>query len=349
MDLIKKNWGFLVYAIICLVVGIVLIVQCVRAGKTLKEAKNQHQQEMAFFDSVKKANLKLSPENINRAEQNKKLAEEQFQAFLEQLKKQYRLQVNLPRDPIEAVRTLRDEITAIRRRLDEKGITYGQGASSFTFDYYAKLDTLPPVTDLPKIFRHLKLIKIVIENVIEAELLSIDAITRPLNMQIMQEDLYTYTPIEINVTGSLNNTQKFINQMNSNKNCLFFLRELELIAPDELTDVGATLKDALFGTGATGGMGMGIGGGGEDFEAMGMGMGMGMGGPQRPGGRQPGRQFQPAPDMMPGEAGPLVNRAAAGTMAGPPPKRQDLLVFMPKQVSWRIRFDMVDFNLETEE
>ena len=53
--------------------------------------------------------------------------------------------------------------------------------------------------------------------------------------------------------------------------------------------------------------------------------------------------------MMDGGAGPLDSRAAAGTALGPPPKRQDLLVFKPKLVSWRIRFDMVDFNLETEE
>lgn len=54
--------------------------------------------------------------------------------------------------------------------------------------------------------------------------------------------------------------------------------------------------------------------------------------------------------MMAGEIGQLDNRTAAGTtMVGPPPKRQDLLVFKPKLVSWRIRFDMVDFNLETEE
>ena len=334
MDLIKKNWGFLVYATVCLAVGILLIAQCLRAGKTLKEAQTQHQQEMDFFDGVKKANLKLSPDNINLAEQNKKLAEDQFQTFLNKLKEQFHLKVTLPRDPIEAVRTLRDEIASIQKTLDEKGITYSQNAAYFTFDYYAKLDTLPPVSDLPKIFRHLELIKVVISKVVEAELLSIDALSRPLNLQVMQEDLYTYTPIEINVTGTLNSTQKFINLMNTNQNCLFFLRELEVVAPDEYSDLGATMKDALFGQADRLG--------GEGFEAMG----------QRPGGRQAGRPFLPGnPNdmMMAGEMGPQDGRTAMAATIAVPLKRQDLLVFKPKTASWRIRFDMVDFNLETEE
>ncbi len=326
MDLIKKNWGFLVYAAICLVVGAFLILQCLRAGKTLKDAQAQHQQELDFFAGVKKANLKLTTDNINLAEQNKTLAAEEFENFKKKLAEQYHLNVTVPGTPPEAVRTLRDEITTLQKTLEDKGIVYAQNAAFFTFDYYAKLDTLPPVSDLPKIFRHLELIKVVISKVVEAELLSVDAISRPLNLQVMQEDLYIYTPIEINVTGTLNSTQKFINLMSTDQKCLFFLRELEVVAPDEYTDLGSTMKDALF----------------SQAGSFGGDMGGDMG---------RGRAFNPANAMAGGEAGPMDGTAGTDSRAAiaVPLKRQDLLVFKPKTASWRIRFDMVDFNLETEE
>jgi len=331
MDLLKKNWGFLVYATICLVVGVVLLMQCLKAGKNLTAEKNKHRQAIDFFESVKKANLKLTTENINLAEQNKSLAEEEFESLRQKLAEQFRLPVKVPGTPPEALRALREEINNMQKMLQDKGISFSQNATYFTFDYYAKLDTLPPVSDLPKIFRHLELVKAVVSKVVEAELLSLDAITRPLNLQMMQEDLYTCTPIEVNVSGSLASTQKFINLMNTVPNCLFFLRELEVVAPDEYSDLGNTLKDTLFREADRMR--------GEAFD------GPEFGGRGRPPRGRGGRW--PAPEMAGAEMDSTEGRMGAFPVA--PPKRQDLLVYKNKIASWRLRFDLIDFNLESEE
>ena len=100
--------------------------------------------------------------------------------------------------------------------------------------------------------------------------------------------------------------------------------------------------------------------GGRAGAGMGMGMGMdGMGGMvgmdgMAPGRRRPGMGMNPGMGMdgmgmdgmgmNPGMAG---QGAAANAAMLPPPKRQDYLVFAPKQVTLNVRLDLIEFNSQT--
>ena len=353
MDFVKKNWGFLAIAVVCFVVAIGIIVYWLQANKTLAAHQAETAKQLEFFDRVKGSNIKLSQDNITVTENNLRIATEHFNNLQLSLAEKSHIEPEVPATPLEAVRVLKSEITALQKALADNNVLFAPTSAYFTFDNIAMQEKLPHKDDLFQIFRQLAIIKEVCRILPLSGISSLDSLVRPLDLVVQQEDIYTYTPVEIVATGSPESVQKLLNLINNEAKYLFFIRTVDISAPDQFTDLGMGLAIAQELT-LSGGVG------GRAGAGMGMGMGMdGMGGMvgmdgMAPGRRRPGMGMNPGMGMdgmgmdgmgmNPGMAG---QGAAANAAMLPPPKRQDYLVFAPKQVTLNVRLDLIEFNSQT--
>ena len=301
MDFLKKNWGLLLYALGCLALAIVIGVNVRRAAVLASTKRKALDEQLQWFQGVKKDNLRLTIENERAALDNRDRAESRFTKLRLDMATKYRIDPRSPATPVEAVRSLQEELRAITRMLDEAEppVDY-KGCPYLSFQARATSKDLPAMEDVPKIFRQLYIIKEIASVVARSHLLSLVNIERPMDLAVIAEDLYTATPIAMTVTGTADQVQSFINKMTTEANYLFFLRNVTLSTADQAPN-GAL--GAAGGT-ATGATAMGMAGAGME-AGMGMGgaMGPGMGGAMGPG------------------MGMLAPGAGAGTAAAARPAR----------------------------
>lgn len=374
MNFIKNNWGFLLISIVCVVALGMVSFFCSSAGKELKKQKDEATSQEAYLDSVAKKKIKLTSKNVEIAQKNEVEAEKGLDTFMKELTNKFKLNYEVITIPIEALRKLKDEITALQTYLDDKNVAYSPGVSYFTFDSIAKATLPPHQDDLKQIFRQLAIVKKVVQTAVDSEVISIDELARPMGLAVQEEDFYTFTPIEITVTATPDKAQKFINLMDRADNYLFFLRTVEIIAPDKTTEIAQDLdvKSLVSSSGISDGGGMPGGGPMGDAGMRGMrgmaGMGgmegmeeggmMPRGGGAGRGGRRRGRNAQQNPDGMMGGPGAMNPEMAMGGMAGGnrnndwvdiPMKRQELLAFEPKSSVWKLRFDLIEFTQSTDD
>jgi hypothetical protein len=351
MDFVKKNWGFLGVSCVCFAVAIGIIVYWMQANKTLNEHKSETEKQLEFFDRVKNSNIKLCQDNIAVTANNLRIATDHFQRLQDSLAKKSHIAPVLPATPLEAVRVLKNEIAALQKSFDDADILVAQACSYFTFDNIALQEKLPHKDDLFQIFRQLCIVRELCQLLTRSGITSLDNLLRPLDLMVQEEDIYTYTPVEILATGSPESIQKLLNLINSEAKYLFFIRTIDISAPDHFTDLGTSLaiaQELILSAGRdAGGMGTGRRGGRMDgMDGMGMdGMGMGMGG-RRGVRRRPGAAMHPGMEGM-GMAGMGMGMDGQGGGLGipqAPPKRQDCLVFASKQVTLDLRLDLIEFN-----
>ncbi len=339
MDFLKNNWGFVVLVVILLGAVITLGILCTSSASKLVAERDEVKKKIDYIDSVSKKHIELTDENVKTAKFNEREVLKGLKAMQEDLKKKFKLEVEVPATPIEGLRKLKDELEAIGKKLDDKEIAYSN--EYFTFENFARATNPPHRDDLREIFRQLQIVKYVVDVAIKAEVSAIDDLQRPMGLSVQDEGSYNFTPIEITIEASPQNAQNFINLMSKSDKYLFFLRYLELTAPDTPTSIGSDIHDEAIN--ATGGAGFGGGrgdmGGPVDFGGM-PGEGGGRRGRKRGGdpgmGEEPGMMMGgPNPGMMGGGMGNQVVEE--------PLKRQDLLAYEPKETTWKLRFDFIEF------
>jgi hypothetical protein len=245
----------------------------------------------------------------------------------------------------------------------------GQKVSPYlTFDRYAAMKNGLNKDDMERIYKQLKVVELVIGLVRESEVDELSEFSLPKGIEKMEEGDYEWTPMTMTVVGQEVNIQRLLNILSSNDKYFFFIRSLELDAPDVLLDQIAELKESLAKEmqaiqSASRSRSAGFGYGQVDGGMMGVGTsmmeeGMMMGG--RTGGRRSRRSRRTAaqeaavmPGMRPGMPGMMPG---AGTMEDGglsmmnpydliPMTRKDLRVFdNKKDVTMTIRFDLIEFN-----
>jgi len=369
MDFIKKNWGLLLYSLGCLVLAVFIGLKISQAAKEASAKRKGLEEQLQWFSEVTKDKIKLTKENEKAAWANKDQAERKFDELRRTLATKYRIEPRHPATSVEAVRNLQDEIRAMGRILEsaEPPVDFSK-CPALSFQARAQSKDLPSMDDVPKIFRQLRIVQEVVRIVAQSHVLALDSIDRPMDLALIEEDLYTATPVQMVVTGTADQVQNFINKMTTEANYLFFLRKLSVDTADVAPNgaLGAAAAPASRG-GMPGGMGMegammmegapGMGMPGmPGMPAMGMpgmpDMGMGPGAAGRS--TRTARSRRPAtggPEgampggAMPGPEGAFGAPGATGTTAAEPKWREDLRAFEAQlPLTAELRFDVIEFN-----
>jgi len=318
MDTFKKNWGFIVISLLCFLLVAAMVIKCGSTNEKLAQSKSEYEKKVNYLDGVGKKKLKLTDENVKIATNNSDITTKGIQQVHMTLMQRFKLNYKVPGDGASALRELKEAILQMQKQLDEKEIAWDSKVEYFSFENIAKSATLPQKDDLPLIFRQLAIVRQVVKIAIDNKVSAINEIKRPMNLRVHEEAEYTLTPIEITVTASPENGQNFVNSMSSQENYLFFLRTIEIKAPDVAT---AAIK-SMFSI---------------DLSSMDMDAGFNDIGRGR--NRKPVVDNRPKPGTKGSEDG----------LVDVPLRRQELLVFDKKDVYWKLRFDLIEPKYELPE
>ena len=319
MDTIKKNWGFIVISLVFLIIIAFMVMKCSGTNDKLKNSKGEYEKKLSYLDGVGKKQLKLTEENVKIAQKNSEVTNNGISTVHKTLMERFKLDNKVPGDAARSLIVLKEAILQMQKQLEENEIALDGKVEYFSFDSIAKSATLPPDKDLPLIFRQLTLVKEIVKVAIESKVASIDEIKRPMNLSAQEEADYTITPIEITVTASPENGQNFVNAMSNQENFLFFLRTIEINAPDAATGVVAELGSS---SSSRDGMRMEI---------------------NEEGGRSKNRRNKQDRDRE------QRSYSKNEGLVDVPLKRQELLVYGKKEVSWKLRFDLIEPKYELPE
>ena len=199
---------------------------------------------------------------------------------------------------------------------------------------------------VPKILRNLRIVQECVRLIGESGVKQMTRIQRPMGLRVQEEDLYTVTPIDLVVIGSVESVQRLVNLFHEQSRFLFFLRNISLQAQDQAP------QGMLSGFGTGSGGEPGARGGGYEPRPPGGGAmdPWGGGGPPRMNYAPPpeamgGGGFAPGPDMdgNRGEGEDGMRRQDYQV------QKKDLVVFRSRVLTANLRFDLVEFKVPAQE
>lgn len=366
MDFIKKNWGLIGYGIICLGVAGFLGWKVKAAGSLAGENADKVAEQKTFFEQL--SGPKLDRSNVEIAEENQQVVQAKFKELRKALAERYQVSTGPVPTSVECMNMLQSELRRMNEELAAKGISVAQAAEFFSFEMIASSEKLPPEESVPEILRQLAIVREVVRLVsmgvepvadpldLEAPVMEIASLIRPLELSPLEEDMRRITPVEFEIVAPVPMMQDIINRFHTESSYLFFLRNVSFLSEDQAPEGGlaGAAKDLLDVDGGGAGMGGLMGGmrgmdeGGEE-EMMGGrmmgGSGMRMGAGMMRG--EYGEDNEGGMGMGPGMMGYDGMEGEDGAMMGQLPmdrlKRADLRVFEERVVSATLRFDLVEF------
>ena len=268
MDFVKKNLGLLGFALLCVILSGLLVFVIVRSAKAASQYDGKVAEQLRFLTGVESYDYAVNDSTLADARVYARQAEERFTILRGFLADNYSLPDESAPTQLECLRTLKQYVQTMHTYLKKTvaevegrhAVYVGQNCTYFSFDNVALSEALPARRDIPVIMRHLAATWDIVRLVGIAQVTELTQISRPLGLMQMEEDpLYDVIPFEIMVSGTLEQTQTFINLMHTQATYVFFLRSVELLGEDQ-APMGSLGLLQQFGlsTGSTGGMpGMG--------------------------------------------------------------------------------------------
>lgn len=342
MDFIKKNWGLVTAGAVTLVLAIYVLMRILGLGGQYAESSKALEEQQGFFSKAEQSRLKLKAEpgreleNLVLAQQNFSKAEGYYNDLRQFLSQSSTITYTVPATQTEALRLLSEKIG----QMHEFTIKNEMMVANLGNEYTAILNTGSlNNSEFGPLFRQLRIFEYLLERIAEAGIKTVDLVKWPMGFATRDEDIYTMTPIVLVMIADIPPLQSFLNGMMNDKNMMFTVKSVTFNAPDAIFPALANHR--------------GI----RDSRAMEEDAAMDMGGgaaPARSGftGR-PGRQTPPAPRRLAPAAGPGLNfpgmdMPAAGSQSSRlivlPPKRQDFIVYQPKQVKMEVRLNLHEFK-----
>jgi len=334
MEFIKKNWIFILIALIC-VGGLGGVgFMCSGASEELRGKMEESKKVEDYLESVAKKRKKLTPENVELTQQNVEIAEKAVKAMERQVKQKYSVKMEkLNETPIAAWKRLRTQLQELQDKMDAKPVEIAPSVEFFTFKGIVNADQPPHQDDLPLIFKFYEMTKTLMEVAMDSEVESVMHLARPMGLGKREEGSYNCIPWEIDIVASPANAQKFVNSLTQVEGYLFMLKKVEMVSPDETTEAGDGITDRLVsGIASTGPAGEGGRRGSR-------------GGRRGRGGDEPGME----PGRDEGMAERRDRKSEDSGLVEIPITRNELLVYKPKKTLWKLRFDLIEFNIADEE
>ena len=338
MDFVKKNLAFLISAACSFMVACVLLYFMFSAAGKMKKGKTAVQKEMSFFQEAEQAGLKLSSapgeelENLLQARRNFEAADKFYKLSLQELSRRYSLNIELPSNSPEAVRRISEKIRQMTDYVLRKGVEFNGLAQQFqTIVERGNIHS----AEFEAIFRQLYLYEYVVNKIVEAGIKDVIALEWLQGFAMEEMDFYNITPVWLSVHCELEQAIKFLNELSSDQQILFYIKSCSFTAPDRYSKAAQDYA-ALTGKGQTQGV-QRIG----DLTA------------DDPGG-VPRRSAAPVVrrGMVPDAAGRdsgSTRTQQLDRLVKPDPKRQDYLAFDDKYVILDLRLDLYELKRSEQE
>ncbi|MDD3953836.1 MAG: Amuc_1100 family pilus-like protein [Lentisphaeria bacterium] len=340
MDFVKKNLGLLICGVVSFILACILLIFMFKTSGQMKIQNQKVQEQMAFFERVAQQGYKLTAakgaelENLLQAQKNYEDAEQFYRSSRDFLAKTYSIEPELPVTSPDALKLINERVRQMTDFVLKNDINFPGLAKEF-MDIVARGSV--NTSEFAPVFRQLLIYEYLIRKIAEAGIKEIRQLELPLGFAVQEEDIYTITPIWLSFDCEPETAQNFLNQMTNDRKMLFYIKNVTMEAPDNVTSVAQDYQNANADRIRQATQAMGNDPGSELMPGE---------GPRRP---ENQRRVNPSGGRIanPGEQGvgeTVVNSGPQSRFIVPDPKRQDYLIFARKYVVIEVRFDLYEFK-----
>ena len=171
--------------------------------------------------------------NQELAARNYQTAQKEFTAFLRELATRYGIPEEGGINGLESLRLIKEECLRMEQELADKSVQLAPDNAFFSFGDVARSTTLPRAEDVPFILRNLRIVSEVVRVCGRSGISELSGISRPAGLKPLDKDLYTVTPLQLNVEGSYKSIQRLVNQLQREAKVIVLVRSLELDAREQ--------------------------------------------------------------------------------------------------------------------
>lgn len=232
MAFLKKNLGLVAFLVVAVILMGVLGYAIHTTKTQVAESESQIREQQDFFRRIAGSDLALNNANLNIARENTAFLQEKKRNLVKKLAEEYTVPIEY-RTRLEIVRMLKDECIQMRTQLENKDIALETNTQYFSFANIATSPTLPPTKQVPLIFRQIRIVNEIVDQIANSYLTELQDIIRPDGLRPTNKGLYDEMPFRIVVVGETKQIQNFVNLLQTSSKYLFFLRSIKLEAEDE--------------------------------------------------------------------------------------------------------------------
>jgi Tfp pilus assembly protein PilO len=244
MEFVKRNLGFLASVVVFLILTVVLAVFWQSANRRGQAIEAKVSEQKAFMADIRREKFALNQHNQSLAAQNYQTAQKEFTAFLRELATRYGIPEESGINGLESLRLIKEECLRMEQELADKNVQLAPDNAFFSFGDIARSTTLPRAEDVPFILRNLRIVSEIVRVCGRSGISELIGISRPAGLKPLDKDLYTITPLQLNVEGSYKSIQRLVNQLQREAKVIVLVRSLELDAREQIPATATTAPGA---------------------------------------------------------------------------------------------------------
>ncbi|MFW5803522.1 MAG: hypothetical protein ACOCWJ_06350 [Verrucomicrobiota bacterium] len=235
-DIVKRNIGLVVFLVIGLAAAIVLVVMVKQQTAHASDLQEKVEEQVAFFEKVKREKVAITEDNLETALRNKSLAEARLTNLRAML--QSRSAIAVPDyTGVECKNLLREETQAMRDQLFERRIQIPASVSRLSFGTILDSAGLPDEdTEVPILVKQLRLIQEVVRLAGEAFITEFSNIERLGGTAVLEGDDYNIVPFRVTVTGNLPKVKNFVTKLQRDSEYFFLIHFFHVDALSSVQD-----------------------------------------------------------------------------------------------------------------
>lgn len=233
MDFVRKNLGFVIFSLVCIVLLIAMIILDRKAAARLAEVREKADRQQDFIRQISRGKYALNKTNVNLANRNYEIAKTELNDFLSELKQNYTYERpgegEMP-GGVECLGRVRTTVREMSALLSRRNIQT-QEEQYFSFDELAKSSYPPPQSQVPLILKQLDMAALIVQAAADSPVTEFHTLER-LDMPGQEPDIrrggYQSALYRVGVTGTAEQLRTFINNLNETEQMLLLIKEPEI-------------------------------------------------------------------------------------------------------------------------
>jgi hypothetical protein len=246
MDFVKRNWIIIVVVVVLLTATVVLSLMYKKSSAATEVAHTRFLDVIETEIRINTYDVGPTESNVRKAETNIGAAEGELTKLMEKVKEIF--------PPLEITDLngfeVKNELVAAYKEMDlalsEGGVENAVASYGFReFD-----NRIPNSEERKMVLRQLRVAQAMVAVVAESGLVSLETIVRPVDLPMLQHELYEYYTFELAVSGDMGAIRTLLNGLHNAKLCLV-VRNIKFdiqTAPMSKFGLGAPLIDAVGAT-----------------------------------------------------------------------------------------------------
>ncbi len=221
LNILKRNIGFVVFLLVCVILAVALWTVSGRIGSEVEELAEEYSDHQSYFSRVAERRPGVTDENLRQARENLEQLENELSKLKQALAERSVLEVESV-SAVEAKNQLDSVARSLRSEFEQAGVEVHDDARGFSFQEIIQAPGLPEASrEAPALMRQLRVVERVAELVAGSGVEEVRSLHRPAGIREIHKDGYRVMRINLELRGSLGNIRSLINQLHAEQDFYF--------------------------------------------------------------------------------------------------------------------------------